>query len=422
MRPLQRSIKRLHGWERLEVEGELPKDLRGTLIRTGPGLLERFGKRVSHPFEADGVLSGLRLGDDGEAHASVRVVESPGYLAEEAAGKALFGMTASWWRRWLAMFRGTTKTTGNTSVMHWQGRTYALMEGGRPVEIDHTTLKTSEVVDFDGALGPAFSAHPHRVHSRATTYNFGQVYGPKPALQLYELPDHGPARMLGKIDMPWNTMVHDFAIAGRTMVFVICPAKMRIAKIMLGAADFAQWFKWDASTAAQLILVDLDDIENPKRIDIDARWVFHLANAHMRSTSELVIDWVQYPDFNVFASLSADGESADGESADGESADATTSSLERLVIDLRAGTVRSQEVLLPESCEFPVLPVASVGHAYTTSWYALAAPGIARFDAETGALDAWRPGKGHIASEPVFVPRDGAPSDPGTDTDTGTDK
>ncbi|HHH11654.1 MAG TPA: carotenoid oxygenase, partial [Sorangium sp.] len=68
MSPLQRSVGRFHGWEPLRIEGELPPGLRGTLIRTGPGLYERFGRRLSHSFEGDGVLMGLRLSADGQAH------------------------------------------------------------------------------------------------------------------------------------------------------------------------------------------------------------------------------------------------------------------------------------------------------------------------------------------------------------------
>ena len=47
----------LEAFEPLEVEGQLPKELRGTLYRNGPGQFGQFGKRYSHPFEADGAAA-----------------------------------------------------------------------------------------------------------------------------------------------------------------------------------------------------------------------------------------------------------------------------------------------------------------------------------------------------------------------------
>ena len=57
-RPLDlRQVKR--GWytaakeynywvPQADIEGEIPKELRGTLLRNGPGLLEIYGKKLRH--------------------------------------------------------------------------------------------------------------------------------------------------------------------------------------------------------------------------------------------------------------------------------------------------------------------------------------------------------------------------------------
>jgi all-trans-8'-apo-beta-carotenal 15,15'-oxygenase len=302
------------------------------------------------------------------------------------------------------MFAGRVKTTGNTNLMQRQGRTFALMEGGRPVEIDGTTLDTGVVADFDGVLGPTFSAHPHTVQSIGTTFNFGQVWGSKPGLDLYALPHDGPARRLGRVPVPWNAMVHDFAVTERHAVFVICPAKLRLGKALSGSAAFDEYFRWDASAPAQLLVVPLEDPSQPVRIEMPPRWVFHLANAYERG-GELVVDWVQYPDFDVFTALS--GNSAAG--------DFSGPHVRRLVVDLAGGRLRSDEVLWDRSCDFPVLPAGRAGHAYRTCWVATGDDGfdggVARFDSETGEVDEWSPGPGHSASEALFVPRPNADRD-----------
>ncbi|MEY3223053.1 MAG: hypothetical protein RLZZ203_1909, partial [Cyanobacteriota bacterium] len=40
-----------------DIEGEIPLDLSGTLLRNGPGLLDINGQRLHHPFDGDGMIS-----------------------------------------------------------------------------------------------------------------------------------------------------------------------------------------------------------------------------------------------------------------------------------------------------------------------------------------------------------------------------
>ena len=42
-----------------QVEGEIPKELRGTWLRNGPGLLDINGYRVHHPFDGDGMICAI---------------------------------------------------------------------------------------------------------------------------------------------------------------------------------------------------------------------------------------------------------------------------------------------------------------------------------------------------------------------------
>ena len=399
MTPLQASIGRTHDFEPARVEGTVPPDLRGTLIRTGPGLLERFGRRLSHSFEADGALSAVRFGPTTER--AVQIVRSPGFEEEEAAGKPLYGSAAPRWRRFLNAVRGKTKTTGNTSVMQWQGRTFALMEGGRPVEIDPRSLGTGAVEDFSGVLGAAFSAHPHRLDATKTTYNFGQVWGRSPGVRLYAMPDDGPVRALGEVAIPFNTMVHDFAITPRYAVFVICPAKLDLRRALTASGDFDKYFVWDGAAAAELVVVALARPDAAVHIEIDARWVFHVSNAFERG-DELVVDWVQYPDFGVFTALSGNDPDAD----------VGASRVQRLTIDPLGGgggRLVREEVLWDRRCDFPVLVAEDVGTEYRTCWYACGEPrvggGVARLDTQTGATNIWKPGPGYTPSEALFVRR-----------------
>ena len=55
------DLPREHDFEPLTIEGTLPRSLRGTLYRNGPGQFGQFGTRYTHPFEADGAVTAVRI-------------------------------------------------------------------------------------------------------------------------------------------------------------------------------------------------------------------------------------------------------------------------------------------------------------------------------------------------------------------------
>ena len=84
--PFFENLQREHSFESLRVEGKIPDELLGTLYRAGPGLFERFGKRVIHPFEADGAISAVRF-NSGKAEGAAKIVRGAGFHEEEAANR-----------------------------------------------------------------------------------------------------------------------------------------------------------------------------------------------------------------------------------------------------------------------------------------------------------------------------------------------
>ena len=189
-RSYMESVRREHGFEPLRVEGKIPRELAGTLVRNGPGLYERFGVPYDHSFEGDGLLTGVRF-EGGRVEGALRLIESAGRAKERAAGKPLYGSNAPFFRRLLNGLTLDFKNTANTSVMVWQQRLFALMEAGRPTEVSPHDLSTLGATDLGKVIHGPFSAHPHRVAARHASYNFGVRAGPRTYLDLYELPDAG---------------------------------------------------------------------------------------------------------------------------------------------------------------------------------------------------------------------------------------
>lgn len=75
---------------RLQVTGELPDELDGLFLRNGPN--PRFSPIGSYlyPIDGDGMLHGVWV-SGGQARYRNRFVRTPAVLAEERAGRALWG-------------------------------------------------------------------------------------------------------------------------------------------------------------------------------------------------------------------------------------------------------------------------------------------------------------------------------------------
>ena len=71
------------------IRGEWPKDLRGSLYRTGPGLFERGEDRRRMVIDADGMMRHFEI-SEGQVSFSNRHIRTEKFVAEEKAGRYLF--------------------------------------------------------------------------------------------------------------------------------------------------------------------------------------------------------------------------------------------------------------------------------------------------------------------------------------------
>lgn len=390
---LDHSIRRAHGFEPLQLEGQLPRGLRGTLYRTGPGLLQRFGRPVAHPFDADGAVTAIRLGDGAAAGATV-VVASKEYDEEERAGRFLYGTSASRLRQVYNNLTGHKKSTGNTNLLWWQDRLFALMENARPQELDPATLGSLGTTDL-GVVRDGFSAHPHRVAALSTTFNFG-IRGKH--IDLFALPDHGAPRLLGSFEAPWISMVHDFIATDKHLVFVIGPAKLITWRAMFAVGDLSQYFRWDPDAGAMVVVVPLACPERVTRFLVDTFWVWHFVNAFEDGDS-IAVELCRHDTFSAFAAPSSAGP------------EHGQPQYYRFRLDPRRELFEGTP-LWSDPAEFPSVDPRRAGARQRFTFLqtfpaAQKAPGVARFDCESGEVQAWAAPSTHLGVEPVFVPGGG---------------
>jgi all-trans-8'-apo-beta-carotenal 15,15'-oxygenase len=402
------DLPREHGFEPLSVEGRLPEGLSGTLYRTGPSLFSTFGRPYAHWFDGDGAVSAVRFDGAGGASGAARLVQSRGLHEERRRGKphySAYGTPApSWWRALSMVLRNDIKNTGNTSVMIWQGRLYALVESSLPTELSTADLATLGERDLDGAVVYNLSAHPHYVPARKNAYNFGVRYGRKIELDLYALPDAGPAQHLGTLPLAGGTMIHDFIATERHLVFFAPPLRLNMLRMLFGFGSYSSNLRWRPEEGTEVIVVPIDAPGDVRRFTVPAFYQWHFATAFERG-DEIVVDYVRYPDFASNRWL--------GDIMRGPARSTLGGTLHRAVVDPRRATLVDEE-RASMVCEFPRVAQSAADnrHVYAAAYGSPEAQhglpdAVGRIDLARGRAEVVPLGPGQYPSEPVFVRRSG---------------
>lgn len=385
---MNHNISRTHGFEPLRIEGNIPDQLRGTLYRVGPGLVRKFGKDV-HPFLADGLITSVDISSNPTG--ACELVKDEKFQEEERAGRSLYDMNASGLRRLYNGLTGKVKNTGNTNVLSWQDQLFALMEQGHPVKFDAENLASIGSSDL-GMIHGSFSAHPHRVDSLKTTFNFG-VQGRK--IHVYALPDLGAASKIFTIDVPWAGLVHDFIVTETSAVFFIDPAKLVIWRAVLGLKEFSKYFHWDASESTTAVIVPFASPEDQTRVEVDPFRVWHFANAY-DDGDDVVVDAFRHKNIDVLTSPTI------------LAADVPVPELCRFRISRKTGTM-DQEKLSKSPSEFPAVNPLVLGHKHRFVWMQTydddqRNQGFSVFDTATAKMRRYSAPDNHLVSEPMLVP------------------
>lgn len=363
---------------RLPVEGRIPTELRGTLLRNGPNPIAP-DVETYHWFLGDGMVHAFEL-RDGEARYRnrwVRTDVAAGLLHEAPIGRQPKDVNLA-------------PNLAQTSLVAHAGKTLALYEVSLPTEIT-SQADTIGRYDFGGSLRSPMTAHPKVDPETGEMLFFGlDIFGP-PYLRFHVADREGKLVLSKEITLPGPSMMHDFAITKRHVVFLDLPVVYDLG--LVAKRPFPA--RWKPEYGARVGVMPRDASAAPRWFEVEPSYVFHTVNAYDDGET-VVLDVVRHAQMFVHDRYGV----GDG-----------TGTLERWTIDLRAGRVREQQID-DRTQEFPRVDprVRGQHHRYVYTTTARANEFVTPFgtllkhDLNTGEVTTAQLGPGMQASEGVFVP------------------
>lgn len=392
------------------VQGEVPRELSGTLYRCGPDRQYPPLFKDDIFIDGEGMAHMFRL-RDGHVDYRSRWVRNERFLLQEKARRSLFGRYRNRYTNDPSV-AGKSMGTANTNIVWHGGKLLVLKEDSLPIEVDPDTLATREPWSYEGAVeAVSLSAHPkldlHR--NELLTFSY-QARGDCTTDFAYYLADGG-GRIVHNtwLTMPYPGMVHDFAVTDTHVIVPFFPL-ITDMEVLRKGGPFYQWHPDKPSHYAVL----------PRRGSSEVRWFHgpavsagHMMNAYNEG-SLLHLDLCLYRGncFEFFPSY------------DGSPFKPAPPLLTRLTFDL-AGKRDDFEMrqLAQTPCEMPKCDDRYVGKPYRYGFAICRPPtaragdigfgAIGRFDHATGELATWSPGQQSGVGEPNFVVRPGAPEGEG---------
>jgi len=355
----------------LPVEGVIPKHLRGLYLRNGPN--PKDGDE-GHWFFGDGMIHGVRLEDGKAKWYRNRWVRTRSLLE----GKTFVDENGNVDR---------TVAKANTSIVGHAGRILALVESSFPTELTRE-LDTIGTCDFGGRLKSAMTAHPKRCPLTGELHFFGYAFYP-PFLTYNRLDAEGNLVQSEDIEVKGPTMMHDFAITDRHVIFMDLPIVFNLEKATTGDMPY----EWNDDYGARLgVMPRGGGSADVRWFEIDPCYVFHPFNAFERD-GKIIIDIARYPELwrggaDTFAKAFA----------------------HRWTIDVEAGRVGEQP-LDDRAVEFPRVDDRRGGLSHRYG-YAVAnhagvserAQELVKYDLERGTSEVHTFPRGQAPGEGVFVP------------------
>lgn len=404
-------------WTRLKIEGELPKNLNGTLFRTAPGMSDNFGTTLNHLFDGDAYLSAWKF-ENGKVSLRTRFLQTPQRAEEQAAKQMLYGEYGTSAPKTDVKRKFGGKNQPSVNVIEWRGKLLGLSEGGLPTVINPDNFDFEGETDFGGIVPKhlTFTAHPRFDRETGDMFAYGFEKRPPGTAHIYQIERaSGAAKLLYKLPMDGFYMVHDSILTENHFILLIPPVQYDVRSIMTGKtmADATVFLESKPIRLVAFPRQTQNGQAKPIEINLPPQFFFHFGNAFETAADRLVFDVISSDNASVLEKLRVWKKDPFKSGAD---ALKTWETLRRVTVDLKTKSLASSEDFA-DDVEFPRydarLTAAKSRYLYATENGYGANAAIARVDFEKNSVKRASAGKTRTFGEPVFVPNAAAGEDRG---------
>ena len=365
----------------LAVKGSIPRELSGLYVRNGSNPLSGV---APHWFLGDGMLHGLRLEDGNASWYRNRYVRTALY---DGGG----GLTASG-------APGGPGSLSNVSIYWHHGKLLSLGEVGGAYEIAPSDLSTVGYYDFGGRLPGSVTAHPKIDPETGLMHFFGYEFS-APFLNYYVADATGNLITNEPVGVSASTMIHDFAITDRDVIFwefpILFDFDLAIEMVSDPQSDIMPYV-WTPSYGSRVGVMPLGGPTSAIRwVDIENAYVFHGVNA-WREGDDVCLDVCR------LGSVFEDGDTLGRPPV-----------LNRWRINTAGDALTFRdEVLADRPADLPNVDRRQWGRPYRHSWRVettdrqdtVEMRGVVHYDAQTEREQTWDPGPTRSSGEWLFVP------------------
>src|SRR4051812_41374156 len=231
----------------LEVQGELPSWLTGTLLRNGPARWEFDNVKLNHWFDGMAMLHSFDF-SNGRVRYMNRFVKSQAYRSLDEKGEIAFSEFATdpcrtRFKRIATMFSPKLTDNPNVNVIKLGDHFMAMTETAMPLEFDPASLDVVGVA-YDVPGGQMALAHPHADRANGDMINLAGKLGPASSQSFFRLKaNEKKPSIIKKLARRHPTYQHSFGMTENWIVFTEFPYSVNPIDILRSGRPFIENFK-----------------------------------------------------------------------------------------------------------------------------------------------------------------------------------
>lgn len=267
----------------VQVEGEIPNDLVGTIYRVGPGLFSRGSEKKNNFIEGDGLVHSLTFGLDKKIRLKQRFVETEEFLLESKENRFLFRTINSKAKPFYRNFGAQLKNLCNVNLLNINNQLLAFDEMQKPYKMDPDSLATLG----ESKWSQKVMAHYRYCPIAKKNYALSARFFPFTSVQVGEIIDADHVHFFESIRLPSTAYIHDWFLTENFYVFVIPPVRFKsvaTVKMLFGLGTHQNCLRFEPLEKTKIVAVLRSDTSKRYEIETEPFWFWHGLHAEDKKT------------------------------------------------------------------------------------------------------------------------------------------